>query len=201
GREVSDTPESVERGQVHRTRLRGSKYSGLAREGADRSKSALASAVSPAAGAEPLPFDDSGVRRLGQRWFGGSVSDGSAARSAAASGGEDRSNGGDFALLKRRRLDLRLEALFAYRALCRRASRRPYQAVGERIGSRTCLQIKRKATDRRPQNSGSESGRSGQPVLFRWLPGGWAVLGWDSVKLSSSDRGHRLWCRAHRNRQ
>src|SRR5699024_5351115 len=104
------------------------------------------------------------VRRLGQRWFGGSVSDGSrlgqrrfAARSAAASGGEDRSNGGDFALLKRRRLDLRLEALFAYRALCRRASRRPYQAVGERIGSRTCLQIKRKAADRRPQNSGSES--------------------------------------------
>src|SRR5699024_2170206 len=54
------------------------------------------------------------VRRLGQRRF--------AARSAAASGGEDRSNGGDFALLKRRRLDLRLEALFAYRALCRRAS-------------------------------------------------------------------------------
>jgi len=139
--------------------------------------------VSPAAGAEPLPFDDSVsdgsaarsamVRRLGQRRF--------AARSAAASGGEDRSNGGDFALLKRRRLDLRLEALFAYRALCRRASRRPYQAVGERIGSRTCLQIKRKAADRRPQNSGSESGRSGQPVLFRWLPGGWAVLGWDSV--------------------
>src|SRR5699024_12433324 len=111
------------------------------------------------------------VRRLDQRRF--------AARSAAASGGEDRSNGGDFALLKRRRLDLRLEALFAYRALCRRASRQPYQAVGERIGSRTCLQIKRKAAGRRPQNSGSESGRLAQPVLFRWLPGGGAVVGWE----------------------